>query len=81
MTVKTDEKTTITEIAQEGYSTARTCLKSGDELIKVGKDYIDQENAKKTLTKPLAREKDGLVPVVVRRDGKYLEYRVKPNVF
>jgi hypothetical protein len=77
--VKTDEKTTVTEIADQGYSTARTYLKVGDEIIKVGKDNIDSGNASKILTKPMVSETDGLVPVVVRRDGADIQCRIKPN--
>jgi hypothetical protein len=81
VSVKTDQRTTITEIAEEGYSSAKTILKVGDEIVRVGTDFIDPENAQKILTKPLKREADGLVPVLVRRDGSDMQYRIKPNVF
>jgi hypothetical protein len=79
--VKTEAKTTIAEISDEGYSNARTFLKTGDEIVRIGKQDIDRQNAYKILTKSMPGEEDGLVNVVVRRDDRNIECRIKPNVF
>lgn len=77
--VKTQESTTITEVDNDGYSTARKYLMTGDEITRVGSQNIRNENAYEILTKEMPRDAYGLTSVVVRRDGKEIEYRIKPN--
>ena len=77
--VRTDKTTTITQIADHGHSSARTDLKLGDEIVKVGTVNIDASNAYKILTKAMPTETDGLVTLLIVRNGKNLERRVKPN--
>ena len=77
--VKTDQKITITDFIKEGNRSAKEFLKVGDEIIKVGKDYLDPENAYKILTRPIEVEADDLVPVIVRRESKDITYRIRPN--
>jgi len=79
--VKTHQKTTVTKFADAGYSSAKKCLRLGDEILKVGETDIDSGNAEAILTKPLSSDDDGMVPVLIRREGKELRYRIKPNVF
>ena len=72
--VKTDTTTTITEIEEDGPSPSKNLLQIGDEIIRIGKIDIVSTNAYKILTKKLPKEKNGFVTVVVRRDGKDIQY-------
>jgi len=77
--VKSDQKTTITDFIKEGTRSAKEFLKVGDEIIKVGKDNLNPENAYKILTRSIQVEADDLVPVIVRRESKDITYRIRPN--
>jgi len=77
--VKSDQKTTITDFIKEGNRSAKEFLKVGDEIIKVGKDNLNPENAYKILTRSIQVEADDLVPVIVRRESKDITYRIRPN--
>lgn len=79
--VKTEQNTVITKIDDVGYSSARTHLRIGDEIVRIGKENISLENAYNVLTNPMPKEADGLVPILVRRDGQDLAIRFKPNNF
>jgi len=76
--VKTDTTTTITEIEEDGPSPSKNLLQIGDEIIRIGKIDIVSTNAHKILTKKLPKEKNGFVTVVVRRDGKDIQYQIRP---
>ena len=77
--VRTDEKTTIEEI--EPNTSAIKYLKVGDEIIKVGKDNVDSNNAYQILTKQLMTESDGSVLIVIRRGNKDIQYNIRSGVF
>jgi len=79
--VKTDTTTTVTEFIEDSRSPAKNLLQIGDEIIGIGKIDIVSTNAYKILTKELPTEKNGLVTVVVRRDGKDIKYQFRPNKF
>lgn len=79
--VKTEQNTVITKIDDSGYSSARKDLRIGDEIVRIGEENISMENAYNILTKPMPKGADGLVPIVVRRDGNDLPCRIKPNDF
>jgi C-terminal processing protease CtpA/Prc len=79
--VKTDQNTTVTEFDDVSSSTAKTCIKIGDEIVRVGKENIVSTNAYQILTKKLPTESDDLVTVVVRRDGNDINCQIRPNKF
>ncbi len=79
--VKTGTNTVITGISDLGHSSARTDLRIGDEIIRIGRENLSAENAFNVLTKPLPKEAGGLLPILVRRDGQDLTIRFKPNEF
>lgn len=79
--VKTERNTVITKFSDVGHSSARTDLKIGDEIVRIGEQDISIENAYKILTRPMPKEADGLVPIMVRRDGQDISIRIKPNEF
>ena len=79
--VKTAQNIVITRISDIGYSSARTQLRIGDEIVQIGGKNISGENAFDILTKPMPKDADGLVPILIRRNGQDLAIRIKPNEF